>query len=88
MSQPSSNTRLGALKARHGTTQIGILRSHYGPQFARGCSDSETLSGCLHKFDEPTLTKLLAAHDSGELEKIRRGAGQIHGNDGVPPGGI
>ena len=53
MSQPSSNTRLGALKARHGTTQIGILRSHYGPQFARGCSDSETLSGFFTNLTNP-----------------------------------
>ena len=85
MPQPSSNTRFGALKARHGNTQMGMLRSHYGPQFARGCSDSETLSEALHKLGEPTLMKLLDAHDSGELEKIRKGAGQIRSNSGVPP---
>jgi hypothetical protein len=67
-----TETRFGALKARHGTMPIGILRSHYGPQFARGCSDSETLSKVMHKLDELTLTKLLAAHDRGALEKIRR----------------
>jgi hypothetical protein len=64
------HTRFGALKARHGTIQIGTLRSRYGPQFAKGCADAETISEALHKLDEPTLTKLLAAHDGGELEKI------------------
>jgi hypothetical protein len=64
MPEPSSNTPFGALKAPHGTMQIGILRSHYGPQFARGCSDSERLSEALHKLDEPTLTKLLDAHET------------------------
>jgi hypothetical protein len=88
MPQPSSDTRFGALKARHGTTQIGILRSRYGTQFARGCSDSETLGECLHKWTRPTLTKLLAAHDSGELEKICRGAGQIRNRSGAPPCGL
>jgi hypothetical protein len=57
MPQPASNTRFGAFKARHGTTPIATLRSHYGPQFAKGCSDSETLSEVLHKLDEPTLPK-------------------------------
>jgi hypothetical protein len=53
------------LKARHGK-----FRTHFGPQFARGCSDSETLCEAMHKLDEPTLTRMLAAHDSGALEKI------------------
>jgi hypothetical protein len=55
--------------------QIGTLRSHYGQEFAEGCADDESLGEALHKLDEPTLTKLLAAHDSGELEKIRGGSG-------------
>jgi hypothetical protein len=71
MPHSASSTRFGALKARHGTTPIGTLRSHYGPQFAKECSDTETLTEVLHKLDEPTLTKLLGAHDSGELERIR-----------------
>jgi hypothetical protein len=70
--QAAMETRFGALKARHGTLPIGILRSHYGPQFARGCSDSETLGEAMHKLDEPTLTKLLAAHENGELAKLCR----------------
>jgi hypothetical protein len=68
--QVPTETRFGALKAHHGTMPIGILRSHYGPQFARGCSNSETLSESLHKLDEPTLTKLLAADENGELAKL------------------
>jgi hypothetical protein len=59
------HTRFGALKARHGTIQIGTLHSQYGSQFAKGCADTETISEALHKLDEPTLIKLLADHDSG-----------------------
>jgi hypothetical protein len=73
MPQPSSNTRFGALKARHGNTQMGMLRSHYGPQFARGCSDSETLSEALHKLDEPTLTKLLSRPHEDTPTRYTRG---------------
>jgi hypothetical protein len=73
MSNPeATETRFVALKADHGTMSIGILRSHYGPQFAKGCTDRQTLSETLHKLDETTLTKLLAAHENGELAKLRR----------------
>jgi hypothetical protein len=75
------NTRLGALKARHGHKSVGAIRAHYGPQFAKGCADEETLSGVMHKLDEPNLTKLLEGRENGELETIR-------GARGVPPGGI
>jgi|ERR1700757_3253428 hypothetical protein len=75
------NTRLGALKARHGHKSVGAIRAHYGPQFAKGCAEGETLSEVMHKLDEPTLRKLLEGHESGELEAIR-------GAHGVPPGGI
>ena len=64
-------TRFGALKELHGDKSVGAFREHYGPQFAKGCSDGETLGEVLHKLDEPTLTKLLGGHDNGELDKIR-----------------
>src|ERR1700733_696905 len=51
------NTRLGALKARHGHKSVEAIRAHYGPQFAKGYADGETLSVVTHKLDEPTLTK-------------------------------
>ena len=64
-------TRLGALKARHGQKSIGAFQAHYGPNFAKGCGDEETLRDVLHKLDEPTLTKLADGHENGELETIR-----------------
>jgi hypothetical protein len=64
-------TRFGALKERHGHKLVGALRAHYGPQFAKGCSDAQTLADVLHKLDEPALKKLLDVHDSGELDTIR-----------------
>ena len=69
--QVLAETRIGALKARYGTTPIGKLRTLYGPQFARGCTDGVTLSEVLHKLDETTLTKLVTAQEDGELAKIR-----------------
>jgi hypothetical protein len=70
--QAFSETRIGALKAQHGITPIGKLRSRFGPQFAKGCADTEMLREVLHKLDEATLAKLVAAHEIGELEKVRR----------------
>jgi hypothetical protein len=66
-----TDTRFGAFKDRHGCKSIRTFRAHFGPQFAKGCSDGETLGEVLHKLDEPTLTKLLGGHDNGELDKIR-----------------
>jgi hypothetical protein len=40
------------LSRKQGTTLIGTFRTHYGPRFAKGHSDA------LHKFDEPSLSKL------------------------------
>jgi len=31
----------------------------------------ETLGEALHKLDESALTKLVAAHENGELAKVR-----------------
>jgi|HubBroStandDraft_6_1064221.scaffolds.fasta_scaffold1777793_2 hypothetical protein len=72
-------TRFGALKELHGDKSVGAFREHYGPQFAKGCSDGETLGEVLHKLDETALKKLLDAHDSGELDTIR-------GESDLPPG--
>jgi hypothetical protein len=68
--QASTETRIGALKSHHGTIPIGKLRVLYGSQFAKGCSDIETLREALHKLDECALTKLVAAHENGELAKV------------------
>ena len=68
--QISAETRIGALKSHHGPMPIGKLRILYGSQFVKGCSDTETLREALHKLDESALTKLVAAHENGELAKV------------------
>jgi hypothetical protein len=68
----SPKHELPPLKRSMGFTPIGKLRSRFGPQFAKGCADTEMLREVLHKLDEATLAKLVAAHEIGELEKVRR----------------
>jgi hypothetical protein len=65
-------TRIGALKSNCGAATIGALRSYYGSQFAKGCSSDETLTDALHKLDEPLLTRLVGAYESGRLELLCR----------------
>jgi hypothetical protein len=60
--QVSTQTRIGALKWHHGTVPIGKLRVLFGSQYAKGCSDIETLREALHKLDESALTKLMGAN--------------------------
>jgi DnaB-like helicase C terminal domain len=69
--QASTETRIGALKRHHGTMPIGKLRALFGSQFAKGCCSIETLGEALQKLDESALTKLVAAHENGELAIIR-----------------
>ena len=69
--QGSTETRIGALKSHYGTMPVGKLRVLFGSQFAKGCSGKETLREALHKLDESALTKLVAAHENGELAKAR-----------------
>jgi hypothetical protein len=52
-------------------TPIGKLRPRFGPQFTKGCADTETLKKLLHKLDKAPLAKLVA-QEIGELEKVRR----------------
>ena len=68
--QASTETRIGALKSHHGTIPIGKLRGLFGSQFAKGCSDTETLREELHKLDESALTRLVTADENGDLAKV------------------
>jgi hypothetical protein len=60
----------GELSRKHGNTLVGTLRKHYGSDFAFRCAESERLSDCLHKVDEPSLSKLVRDHQDGKLDWI------------------
>jgi hypothetical protein len=58
----------GEIGRKHGNTLVRTLRTIYGSGFAPGCGDDEKLSDVLHKFDEPSLSRLHADHDGRHLE--------------------
>ncbi len=60
----------GEISRKHGNTLIRTLRKHYGSNFALGCDDDDKLTDVLHKFDEPSLNKLVRDHQDGKLERI------------------
>jgi hypothetical protein len=65
--------RTGEIAQKHGNTFVSTLRKIYGPTFAPNCGDSEKLFEALRTLDEPSLTKLVQDHESGELDaKIKR----------------
>ena len=49
----------GEISKKHGNTLIGTLRETYGPDFARGESDTAKLEDVLHRLDEPSLASLV-----------------------------
>jgi hypothetical protein len=65
--------RNGEISRKHGNTLIRTLCKHYGPVYAQGCGDNETLSDVLHKVDEPSLSRLVRDHQGGKLEQICTG---------------
>jgi hypothetical protein len=62
----------GEISRKHGNTLVRTLRKTYGKDFAVGCADDEKLSDVLHRFDEPSLSKLIRDHQSDKLEGICR----------------
>lgn len=63
----------GRIATKHGNTRISTLRKYYGANFARGCSDDDTLINVLHKLDEPSLSHLIRDEEAGKLEKVCQG---------------
>jgi hypothetical protein len=49
----------GEISKKHGNTLISTLRETYGPDFARGESDTAKLGDVLHRLDEPSLASLV-----------------------------
>jgi hypothetical protein len=60
----------GELSRKHGNTLIGTLRSHYGSDFAAGCSESDRLTDVLDQLDEASLTNLARDYEAGKLAQI------------------
>ena len=60
----------GELSRKHGNTLIGTLRSHYGSDFAAGCSESDRLTDVLDQLDEVSLNKLASDYEAGKLAQI------------------
>jgi hypothetical protein len=60
----------GDLSRKHGNTLIGTLRSHYGSDFAAGCSESDRLTDVLDQLDEGSLNKLTRDYEANKLAGI------------------
>ena len=58
---------------KQGNTLIVTLRKAYGPNFAKGCADTDKLRDVLHKLDKSSLSALIEDHEAGTLEAICRG---------------
>jgi hypothetical protein len=60
----------GELSRKHGNTLIGTLRSHYGSDFAAGCSESDRLTDVLDQLDEVSLINVPRDYEAGKLAQI------------------
>ena len=70
MTQDTYGDKDGELSRKHGNTLIGTLRSHYGSDFAAGCSESDRLTDVLDQLDEASLTNLARDYEAGKLTQI------------------
>ena len=72
MEQPGLHGRhrnkSGEISRKHGNTQIGTLRRVYGPRFAPGHADTETLGQVLEEMDDHSLSQLVHDHEEGHLD--------------------
>ncbi len=64
----------GEISRKHGNTLICTLRKTYGPDFAKGCDDTDKLADALNKIDEPSLSHLIRDHEAGYLDQICKAA--------------
>ncbi len=68
--------RNGEISRKHGNTLISTLRKAYGPGFAKGFADRDTLADALETLDEHSLNQLVHDHEHGALEaKLGPGVG-------------
>ena len=62
----------GEISRKHGNTRIRTLRRTYGQSFAGAWGNKKKLGEVLNKLDEPSLTRLIHDHESGNLDAICR----------------
>jgi uncharacterized protein (DUF4415 family) len=60
----------GEIRVKYGDTLIATLRKHYGPSFASGFDDTDTLARALATIDEQSLSKLVRDHEGGHLVTV------------------
>ena len=70
MTRDTYRDKDGELSRKHGNTLIGTLRSHYGSDFAAGCSESDRLTDVLDQLDDQSLGKLVHDYRTGKLAQI------------------
>jgi hypothetical protein len=58
----------GEISHKHGNTLVRTLRRIYGPGFAAGYPETETLTGVLHQLNETSLSQLRRDHETGHLD--------------------
>jgi hypothetical protein len=63
-------TRTANLAESTATPLIGTLRSHYGADFATGCSEGDILTDVLDQLDEGALNKLTRDYEANKLAGI------------------
>jgi hypothetical protein len=64
--------KTGEISRKHGNTLIRTLRKTYGQSFAGSCGSKRKLRDVLHQLDEPSLTRLIHDHETGNLDAICR----------------
>ena len=70
MSPDDYRNKDGELSRKHGNTLIGTLRSHYGSDFAAGCSESDRLTDVLDQLDEVSLINVPRDYEAGKLAQV------------------
>jgi hypothetical protein len=57
---------IGEISRKHGTL-LGLMRKVYGPSFASGLGDNQTLSEALAILDDESLGQVCRDHIGGSL---------------------
>lgn len=57
----------GEISRKHSNTLVRTLRKIYGPHFAAGARDNETLADVLSTLSDFSLSQLVRDHEHGHL---------------------
>ncbi len=58
----------GEISRKHGNTLVRTLRKIYGPRFAPGAAETDTLSDVLSTLPDFSLSELVRDHEHGHLD--------------------